>query len=249
LALIVLLLAAHVKLTALIWLPAFALWMIWRHGWRSALKTGLAAAVCGLALSWLMYAPFDGWQTLPRMLKERSAFLANSPWQVIKYYLTETRHWYYLRANRLTTGLSNAFSLAGALLIPLWMFNFRPKRWRFSPSSLTDEHQTFWRALTAVSFLFLLLGTFWFQHWYVLWLLVPAVLLPSSRLTRLLLPWLAFGALSSNAVMGFITASLPQATLQIQKAALSVAITWGPLLLAVLISALRRRFVPSPSQP
>jgi Gpi18-like mannosyltransferase len=68
LSIIILILAAHVKLTALIWLPAFAIWIVREWGWRRALQIGLTSAIIGLMLSWLLYAPFDGWQTL-RMLQ------------------------------------------------------------------------------------------------------------------------------------------------------------------------------------
>jgi hypothetical protein len=43
LAIVVLVLAAHVKLTALIWLPACAVWIVWRLGWRSALQIGFVS--------------------------------------------------------------------------------------------------------------------------------------------------------------------------------------------------------------
>jgi hypothetical protein len=62
LALMALVLAAHVKLTALIWLPACFLWIVLRWGWKRALRIGLLSAAGGLALSWLFYAPFGGWR-------------------------------------------------------------------------------------------------------------------------------------------------------------------------------------------
>lgn len=83
LALPALILAAHVKLTTLICPPACALWILWRWGWGRTLKVGLACAVSGLGLSRLQYAPFGGWQSLPRMLLERSKFLANSAWSLL----------------------------------------------------------------------------------------------------------------------------------------------------------------------
>lgn len=240
-ALMALILAAHVKLIALIWLPACALWIVWRWGWGRALKVGLAGAVSGVALSWLLYAPFGGWQTLPRMLQERSAYLAHSPWRILNYLLINRWGWPSASARQLSTGLSSWLFIAGALLIPLWMFNFRPKRWREAQLTPGESDQKLWRALTAVSMVYLLVGSFWFQHWYVLWALAPAVLLPDSRLTRSVLPWLAFGALSSNVAMNFLSLTVLKSAPVIVNYSLSVAIIWGPALIAIGVTALPRQ--------
>jgi hypothetical protein len=241
-ALIALILAAHVKLTAFIWLPACAIWIARRYGWRRALKIGLASAASGLALSWLLYTPFGGWQTLPRMLHERSAFLANSPWQIVESLLTRLQGWPSWNAHQLSTGLSNWLFGAGALLIPLWMFNFRPKRWRDTSIPPKDADQTLWSALAAVSMLYLLVGSFWFQHWYILWALAPAVLLPDSQLTRSVLPWLTFGALSSNVSIDFLLATTLKTTPPIWIFILSVVIIWGPVCFTIGVRALARRW-------
>ena len=79
--LLVIVLAIHVKLTAIILLPVVVLWLVRRCGWRRTLTLVAAATATGLLLSWLLYAPFGGWGSLPRMLSERAAFLSNSPWQ------------------------------------------------------------------------------------------------------------------------------------------------------------------------
>ncbi len=241
-ALVALILAAHVKLTALIWLPTCALWIAWRYGWRRALKIGLASAACGLVLSLLLYAPFGGWQTLPRMLQERSAFLANSLWQIFKYLLKEVWGWSSVSADQLSTGLANWLFVAGALLIPLWMFNFRPRRWRSPQLPPEEADQALWRALAAVSMFYLLVGSFWFQHWYVLWAFAPAVLLPESRLVRSVLPWLAFGALSSNVAVDFFFAVAPENLLPIGEYILPAVIIWAPVLVVTGIGALARRW-------
>ena len=85
-ALLVLVLAAHVKLTVVIVAPVVGLWLVRRCGWRRAMGLGAAAAAVGLLLSWLLYAPFGGWGSLPRMLTERAAYLANSPWRILHLY-------------------------------------------------------------------------------------------------------------------------------------------------------------------
>ena len=76
---------------------------------------------------------------------------------------------------------------------------------------------------------YLLVGSFWFQHWYVLWALAPAVLLPDSHLTRTTLPWLAFGALSSNVIMSFLLATLLKTEPRIFRYISEVTIVWGPV--------------------
>lgn len=240
LALLALSLAAHVKLTALIWLPACALWIAWRWGWRHAFRLGLLGAVSGLALSWLLYAPFGAWQSLPRMLQERSEFLANSLWRILKTLLIDQWGWSTENAHQLSVNLPSLLFAMGALLIPLWIFNFRPKRWRSKPVAPGEADPRLWRALVIVSVLYLLVGSFWFQHWYVLWALAPAALLPEGRFTYSILPWLVFGALSSNVAMDFLLATAMKTSPAIAKYILVVGIIWGPLLIAATVSPLIR---------
>jgi hypothetical protein len=237
LALLALILAAHVKLTALIWLPACGLWIIWRWGWRRALVTSLSGVAVGLAISWLLYAPYGGWQTLPRMLHERSLYLANSPWRILKTLLVERLGWQIERAHRLSVGLPNWLFAASALLIPLWTLNFRPKRWRGTPTPAEKADQMLWRALVATSMLYLVVGSFWFQPWYVLWIIAPTALLPGSRFTRSIMPWLVFGALSANLTMDFLSATLLKTAPPLPGYALAVVMIWGPALIAAATSA------------
>jgi hypothetical protein len=241
LALLGLIIAAHVKLTALIWLPACALWILWRWGWTRALKIGLASLFSGLILSWLLYAPFGGWGTLPRMLHERSEFFANSIWRVLNYLLDNRWSWSTEAAHRLSTSLPNWLFAAGSLIIPLWNFNFRPKRWRNISVAHAGTDKIFWQTLATVSMSYLLVGTFWFQHWYVLWVLAPAVLLPDSRFTRRMLPWLVFGALSSNVTMSFLLATTLKGAPRLLNYITVVVTIWTPLLIALVIPLLARR--------
>ena len=241
LAILALIIAAHVKLTALIWLPTCALWIIWRWGWTRALKVGLASVISGLALSWLLYAPFGGWGTLPRMLYERSEFFANSGWRVLNYLLDNRWGWSTAAAHRLSTSLPNWLFAAGSLIIPLWNFNFRPKRWRIVSDAPARTDQILWHTLTIVSIFYLLVGTFWFQHWYVLWVLAPAVLLPNSRFNRRMLPWLVLGALSSNVAMSFLLATILEHAPRLLNYITVVVIIWIPLLIASVIQLLARQ--------
>lgn len=232
-AILVLILAAHVKLTALIWLPACALWIVWRWGWGRALKIGLASLVSGLALSWILYAPFGGWGSLPRMLDERSMFLANSGWRILYSQLIHRWGWGWQRALKLCTSLANWLFAAGALVLPLWAFNFRPKRWRSeAPLDSAEAERRLWHTLMVVSMLYLVVGSFWFQHWYVLWVLAPAALSSAHRFTRSMLPWLVFGALSSNAAMSFLLSTIYESAPSMVSYITVVGIIWGPLLIA-----------------
>jgi hypothetical protein len=237
LALLALLLAGHVKLTALALTPAVGLWVVRQIGWGRGLLTGLVAGGIGLALSWLLYAPFDGWGTLPQMLYERSIFFANSIWRVFFRLAYVHAGWDYATAWRLSVQLPTYLFVALSLIAPFWMLGFLPRRWRQEMDWRDDR--LLWRVVLVVSLLYLLLGSFWFQHWYVVWVLAPAALLPNSRITRALLPWLCFGALAANGAESFL-AGLPGLALGTTTlAAIAVVIIWGPALIATAVEIVR----------
>ena len=52
-----------------------------------------------------------------------------------------------------------------------------------------------WRRSIVVTMTFLIIGSFWFWHWYLLWVVVLAALLPTSRFTTTVLPICCAGAL------------------------------------------------------
>jgi hypothetical protein len=58
--------------------------------------------------------------------------------------------------------------------------------------------------MSALTIAYLIIGCFWFQHWYILQALAPAALLPTSRLTRVFLPIYSCGALCANLVGDFV---------------------------------------------
>ena len=162
----------------MIWLPTYVLWLAWQDGWRRTFWISLVSLGLGLLISWLLYTPFGGWQTLPRMLHERTLYLANSPWQVLNYLLVKEWGVALKAGNWLTVQLPTLLFVSSALLAPMWIFNFRPKRWRnpelkFQPPGKADD-QILWTSLLTVSLLFLLIGSYWFQHWYILWVVWPA---------------------------------------------------------------------------
>ena len=177
------------------------------------------------------------------MLSERAAFLANSPWRVLQLLLNAQGAWPVETVRRLTVQLPSWLFAAGAVLVSLWMLDFRPRRWKAASAPDWGDDRLLWRAVAAVSLLYLLVGSFWFQHWYVVWVLAPASLLPDSWLTRRLLPWLGFGALSANVIGAFAPALSPGPPSKTTLAALVVAVTWTPMLAAggLLLGRLRGR--------
>ena len=194
-ALMALILAMHVKLTALIWTPVFGLWILGKWGWRRTLGVGASSLLAGLVISWLLYQPFGGCSTLPRMLQERSLFFANAIWNIFNTGLTKSG-FSSSEVAPLTVNLSTVLFLTASLWVAFINFNLVPKRWKKLQFKL--EERRFWMVLVTTSLLYLFLGAFWFQHWYFLWLIAPAALLPGSRFTFRILPWLCFGGLAAN---------------------------------------------------
>jgi hypothetical protein len=60
--------------------------------------------------------------------------------------------------------------------------------------------------------------------------------LPEERFTHSLLPWLAFGALSSNVAMDFLLNTALKGSRTITKYVWPVVIIWGPILIAIILS-------------
>lgn len=226
--LLFLVLSAHVKLTGLIWMPIFGLWL-WRQiGLRRSLRVGAAAAAIALPLSWLLYWPLGGWATLSRMLPERMLFVANSPWQLLHYWLDTVQNWPLQRARFYAMRVPTILFGVLGLVVPAWLLLRRAGDRR-------DTHQSLWVASVTVAMLYLLVGSFWFQHWYVMWVLAPAALLPNHPFTRRVLPWLCFGALSSNILYDTIS-RLPSMAVSVPtlQATVLAAIWLPPALIAVV---------------
>jgi hypothetical protein len=240
LALMALILALHIKLTALIWLPVFILWIIRMRGWRRGLLIAAGSLTAGVLVSWLLYLPFDGWSSLPNMLHERSLYLANSPWQVVYYSIFRKQGLPQTVSTNLTVALSTCLFMASMVLLSLWMFNFSPKRWRLRAGPLESDAHRLWQAVTATSLLYLVFGAFWFQHWYLLWVLAPAALMPSSTFTRTFLPWMSFGALLTNFSAGYLVKGLPKNSTRMQISLLTLMMIWAPGLIALMSSLAQR---------
>jgi hypothetical protein len=232
LAMMALLLAAHVKLTALIWLPACGLWVLRRWGWKRAWRTALASAAAGLTLSALLYAPFGGWGSLPRMLHERSVIVANSWWRLARYILISEWRWPVVAAERLTSLGPSLLYVAGAIVVSAWILGLLTRRQAMSTPSPHPGDDLLWRAILVSSVLYLAVGSFWFQSWYVMWAVAPAALLPRGRFTRFVLPWLALGALGANAASDFLGKTILNGSPSVQAIVWPLVIIWAPALAA-----------------
>jgi len=236
LGVVALALAAHVKLTALLILPVLGIWMMRRCGWRRAIRISGVASAVALVLSWLLYAPLGGWATLPRMLGERVRLIANSPAFVGYWVLQAYAGWSEAAAWRVTTqGATVLFLvLAGVLLARFWRATNHPER----------DDALLWRGSIAVIMAFLSVGSFWFWHWYLLWVLVLAALLPTDRFTTTVLPACCVGALWLYSATDFlIRRGRPAAVITPVDA--FDGITWigliaGALVLVALWRAMRR---------
>jgi len=226
-------LAAHVKLTALLLLPVLGLWLVLRCGWRVALRTSATALVLAIPLSWLLYAPLGGWATLRRMLGERARFLVNSPATQLYRMLQERWGWAEVDAWHATTRGATVlfFALAGAFLIWLW--------WRYRQLAIEKADALLWHSSMVVTILYLLIGSFWFEHWYLLWALAPAALLPTGWWTRALVPAYCLGALWSDLANSFLTILPGRPLSPTQVGAINILAQALPLLAVIALPLLR----------
>ncbi len=233
--LLALALAAHVKLTALLILPVLGLWLARRCGWRRALRDSTIALALALPLSWLLYAPLGGWITLRRMLNERARLLINSPADLVYHLLQEQRGWSEPAAWRAVTLGATILFFAGAAVVLVWTWRGGHRLTPDQDSAPSDA--LLWRGCVAVTLLYLLVGSFWFQHWYLLWVLAPSALLPASRWTRTLLPAYCLGVLWGSLANSFLRNLPPQPLSVTQIAAINVLSQVMPLL--CVLGALR----------
>jgi hypothetical protein len=222
LALLLLGMAAHVKLTALLFAPALAIWMFQRLGiWRS-ITLGLSSIGLLLPISWLLYAPLGGWQTLPRMLHERGLYFANSPATILYRWLYEELGWRWVDAVQ-TTNQSATIGFLIALGIIVWKF------WH----SADNTSEQLWHTQTVIIVAYLLIGCFWFQHWYLVWALVSAALIPNRFISHTLLPWYGCGALCANIANGML-AGMPELAMSYKGYALiATTLSLAPILVTI----------------
>ncbi|HSH80494.1 MAG TPA: glycosyltransferase 87 family protein [Herpetosiphonaceae bacterium] len=226
-------LAAHVKVTALLLLPVMGLWLVRRRGWRHALAISAVALAFLAPLSWALYAPLGGWQTLPRMLRERAILTTNSPANIVYDLLRERWNWPPTPARHA--------AIRGATLLFL-VLAAGPLLRQWQQTRLTTENGAFWRGGIAMIMTYLIVGCFWFQAWYVMWVLALAALLPAGRFTLLLMPLFSLGALWSNISTDFLSHTGPHRLRPIEIDSIMVATLLTPMVCVLLVPALWRIF-------
>jgi hypothetical protein len=170
---VLLLLAAHVKLTALILLPVALIWLWRRDGLRPMVFAVCLAGAIAVPTSWLLYQPLGGWVTLTRNLYERSVLSTNSIGELIYLYVRYGRgvdRW----AAQISTGraMTVAFALIAGLRLILWW-------WRAPRNEATND--TLARLMLGIAVLYFLVGSFWFQPWYVSWVVTLAAFVPTAQ--------------------------------------------------------------------
>ena len=216
--------------------PVYGFWLVRQLGWRRALAYAAVTLGVGLAISWLLYAPLGGWATLPRMLEERQRYVALSFHHIVYRLLYERSGDGPLTHFAVVTGPSLVYA-AGAVAIAGSMLGWR----RADPTQPhRGDERVFWRAAAASNLFYLLVGSFWFQAWYVLWVLAPAALLPASRFTRYVLPWLCWGVLCSNVVADYLPQLAQPPFTRTGRLSLAVMLVWAPAAVAALVVLTRK---------
>jgi hypothetical protein len=242
LGLLALALAAHVKITALLLLPVLGVWIARQCGWWRAIRISSGACILGLVLSWILYAPLGGWATLPRMLGERVRLIANSPAFVAYWVLQTCMGWPEVAAWRATAqGATLLFlGIAGVLLLRFW---------RATGTRAKSGDMVLWQGCIAMTMVFLFVGSFWFWHWYLLWALVLAALLPTNRFTTIVLPACCLGAMWLTIAIDFLLRSRRPSPISTPAPELNT-LTWivlvaGMAVLPLLWRATRAKGMPA----
>ena len=193
LGLMALVLAAHVKITALVLLPVFGVWLIGRVGWVKAIALTVSALVITLPISWLLYVPLGGWATLPKNLFERSQLSTNSLGELVFLFLRDGLGWVKFDAQQPVARIfPMAFMVVAGGVLLRWLVRHRGGAdLRSAPTTPT----TLARMSVSITMLYLLIGSYWFQPWYLAWPIALAWLRPEDRLAMRLLPVFAAGTL------------------------------------------------------
>jgi hypothetical protein len=227
-ALLLLGVAAHVKITALVALPVMCLWMAHQAGWRRAIITTLLSVAIMLPVSFMLYQPLGGWATLPRNLHERSLLSVNSLGELAYRALRETGRLGRPIAQRLASRAALvAFALTSAVILLV--------AWRRKPvDPIAPSTPDYWaRVMAIVTLAYLALGSFWFQAWYLVLPVMLVALLqpPAPRLLRMVIAFCA-GALLASVAADYLRAAdvVPSGWVSI----LTVALTLAPAFVAGL---------------
>jgi hypothetical protein len=217
LSLVGLMAAALVKFIPLVLVPVLALAHL-RAGkrWRTLVEGGLLS----LALAVAAYVPFwVGSQTLGPL--NRMGLFTNSLGALALHALEEG-------------GVPYRATIAGVGAAALFLAYLVWRLWRLRPSTEGVLEGCF-----DVFFAYLVLGTIWFLPWYLILLLaVTATLGEGTR------RWMAVaataGAQGLYLVFGYIWHWFPAELTQVALQTMSVSFAFGPPLLVLLLSRLRK---------
>jgi hypothetical protein len=238
---VALLLAAHVKLTALILLPPVLIWLWRRDGFWAAVRVGLLAFVLALPVSYALYAPLGGWGTLEKNLFERLQLSANSVaellYRALRFGLGVPRYTAQFPIARVSTALFALITLVGLFA---WLRR-KPEPTLAALAGLC----------VSVSLAYLAVGSFWFQPWYVLWPVVLLALAPEHTRLRRVVIALSVGALT-GALIGDYARHVPwRFWSDWHITAGVVLLTFGPALLVAraCLDVSKFRFRAGPALP
>ena len=156
-----------VKYVSLVLLPVFVLWILLRHG-RQALVPLTEGLLGGLLVALIVTLPFwVGPRTLAPLLGQQNHMIFSPASAFVGRWGEDIPN------TPLVLGVKRALTAAFLVLYAIALL-----RLRRSPSGLV-------RTCVEVMFLFLVLMTWWFCPWYVVWGLALASLLPMTTHSRL----------------------------------------------------------------
>lgn len=222
--------AAHIKMTALILLPAFLVWLIVRRGWKKAFISALCAIAIALPVSYLLYLPLGGWGTLPRNFFERGLLSTNSLGELIYLALRLGVGWYRFESQQAAARIASlVFVGVSGLYLLYWLLGSRRK-------NLRDTE--FARLCLTVTMIYLVVGSFWFQAWYLMLPIALAAIKDNNFAESppgLALPTLCASAMIAVLLSDFLRAISPPILEGWQVSALVVAMILLPAVCVVVV--------------
>lgn len=240
-ALLMMIAGAHVKITAIVVLPVLCLWMADSLGWRRATAITVMTFAIALPMSYLLYQPLGGWETLPRNLHERTLISVNSPVELAYRFLRESLDLTRPAAQRLASrGALFLFALA---CIPILVAAVQAARRRATRDDDWPQARTsHWLSvMTLVSIVYFALGSYWFQAWYLVLPAALAALLIDTPLSRVTIAYCA-GALLASLVTDYLRAGEAVAGWVISM--IGVMLTLVPALFASTMPKMTLRLIP-----
>jgi hypothetical protein len=224
LALFALFAAAHVKFTALVFLPVLCLWMAHRLSWARAVGNTLMSIAIALPISFALYAPLGGWATLPRNFYERSLLSTNSLGELLYLFLRETAGWQRFSAQQ----VAGRASLIVFLIVGGYALSVAWRRRTYASS--------YWLRVGIITIVaYLALGSFWFQAWYLVWPVALVALLATAPLSRLRRGVVAYcvGAMLASVSTDYLRAAAALSNSLIST--IGVGLVYTPLIVVVIL--------------